>query len=41
MLSDSPLAQVNLVLLTIYSKSDRDDISSAEILNILSDVLKP
>jgi transposase len=27
--------------LTIYSKSDRDDISYAEILNILSVVLKP
>jgi mRNA-degrading endonuclease RelE of RelBE toxin-antitoxin system len=28
----------NVLLLTIYSKSDRDDISSAEILNILSSI---
>jgi mRNA-degrading endonuclease RelE of RelBE toxin-antitoxin system len=31
----------NVLLLTIYSKSDRDDIRSAEILNILSVVFKP
>ena len=39
MLSNSPLTQVesstNVLLLTIYSNSDRNDISSAEILNIL------
>ena len=28
----------NVLLLTIYSKSDRDDISSIEILNILSSI---
>ena len=28
----------NVLLLTIYSKSDHDDISSAEILNILSSI---
>ena len=28
----------NVLLLTIYSKSDRDDISSAEILNILASI---
>ena len=28
----------NVLLLTIYSKSDRDDISSAEILNILDSI---
>jgi hypothetical protein len=28
----------NVLLLTIYSKSDRDDVSSAEILNILDSI---
>ena len=28
----------NVLVLTIYSKSDRDDISSAEILNILASI---
>ncbi len=28
----------NVLLLTIYSKSDREDISAAEILNILSSI---
>jgi mRNA-degrading endonuclease RelE of RelBE toxin-antitoxin system len=28
----------NVLLLTIYSKSDRDDISATEILNILSSI---
>ena len=28
----------NVLLLTIYSKSDRDDISAAEILNILDSI---
>jgi hypothetical protein len=28
----------NVLLLTIYSKSDRDDISAVEILNILASI---
>ena len=43
LLLDHPFVEspTNVLLLTIYSKSDRDDISSAEILNILSVVFKP
>ncbi len=32
---------VSILLLTIYSKSDRDDISANEILNILSSINNP